>query len=211
MLSRGRLMVSLVNKSRTLEDSTTHEGLCDVTRSAAAPSQLYGAAMSLVNEKFSSDNTTILYDFSDIMGSAAAPIELLNDIDNIDNTIMPLSDELFSSVGEIENIAALDKDLINDPEWLPEEAETIAETNQEFLFVSEENLLQLKETSGESVVKRRRVAKKSEWHDIKNKILREKGKAYTGWTKPKGESGKRGKKETKGKWAPLVLLPTVVK
>lgn len=32
----------------------------------------------------------------------------------------------------------------------------------------------------------------AEWHDAKNKLLREQGKAYVGWNRPKDKNGERG-------------------
>ncbi|XP_073986259.1 uncharacterized protein [Rhodnius prolixus] len=47
--------------------------------------------------------------------------------------------------------------------------------------------------------KRRITAQPSEWSDHRNKRLREEGKKYIGWTKPKGKRGERGQEREERK------------
>lgn len=91
----------------------------------------------------------------------------------------------------------IEEELLDDPDWLPPDDtnsgvnEGVEELPGEETDVS---LGRLKNSRN-----RKRALDKNQWHDNKNKSLREKGKCYVGWKKEKNKIGKRGPERSERK------------
>lgn len=135
----------------------------------------------------------------------------LNQIEDIENLKETLKEKEI-----IENIKVQSKSENNgtkspiekgsiDPDWIPDEEGSMnsndsyaSEMNNSAQNI-EKNVNPVSEVEkeirdqNEIVIKKRRKIKCPEnWHDIKNKRLREEGKAYVGWSRNKGQKHKRG-------------------
>lgn len=92
-------------------------------------------------------------------------------------------DEIVTSNNEEDNQNDMDREVVH-----------IAESEQSFANHSVFPLDSEMASTSEGCVKyRKKKAEPRKWHDVENKKLRELGKNYIGWQKPKGKVGKRGK------------------
>lgn len=80
----------------------------------------------------------------------------------------------------------------DDPDFHPEEHEDVSDENGNTINNEEETLGVIRK-------KRRRSVNPNEWMDEKNKVLREKGQTYVGWSRPKSLNENTGELEYKGK------------
>lgn len=132
-----------------------------------------------------------------------------HDQDDVDNLCGPnakpscsytsvnsLNKNIISGDGDLDNVDDSDTN-VDDPDWTPP---TSTETNNQ-----EEGEIEVQDISlGREKKERKRKmhSDPSQWNDGKNKKLREQGKSYKGWERPKDGKGKRGHERDERKLGP---------
>lgn len=103
----------------------------------------------------------------------------------------------------------LENQDIDDPDWIPAQSSTDSDSEEinrigEPVGDNQNECANLNNGKEKKKRDRKGFIHKNQWHDLKNKALREKGKGYIGWER-KNAKGKRGPNREERKLGPACI------